>query len=107
LQLYRCVINSELSRSEVPQTTGLAAEVAAQIHILDTAVEEVFSMMMGISCKPIENLAPPTNEVTAVVGLAGSLSGAYVINVSNGGAMRIAGALMGTPATEVDDMLQD
>jgi chemotaxis protein CheX len=91
----------------VPETTGIAAEVAAQVEHLDQTVEEVFSMMMGIACTPSDNPVVPSNEVTAVVGLAGALSGALVINVTDAAALRIAGALMGVPAAEVDDMVKD
>ncbi len=91
----------------MPETTGMAAGVAAQVELLDQTIEEVFSMMMGIACIPTESPAPPSNEVTAVVGLAGALSGAYVINVTDAAALRIAGALMGVPSTEVDDMVKD
>lgn len=91
----------------MPETTGIAAEAAAQVNLLDQTLEEVFSMMMGISCTPTEEPASASNEVTAVVGLAGALSGAYVINVTDSAALRIAGALMGMPATEVDDMVKD
>lgn len=91
----------------MPETTGIAAGVAAQVELLDQTIEEVFSMMMGIACVPSEVPGSPSNEVTAVVGLAGALSGAYVINVTDAAALRIAGALMGVPATEVDDMVKD
>lgn len=91
----------------MPEITGVAAEVAARLDHLDKTVEEVFGMMMGISCAPVPNPPAPTNEVTAVIGLAGSLSGAYIINVSNEGALRVAAALMGTPSAEVDDMVKD
>jgi chemotaxis protein CheX len=96
-----------VGREEVPEITGIAAEVIAQVDLLDQTIAEVFSMMMGISCVPTEDASSPSKEVTAVVGLAGSLSGAYVINVTDAAALHIAGALMGMPATEVDDMVKD
>lgn len=89
------------------ETTGILNEVAAQVGHLDQAIEEVFSLMMGISCVPTDNVNIPRNQVTAVVGFAGALNGAYVINVPDESAMRIAHALMGSPVSEVDDMVKD
>lgn len=86
---------------------GIATEIAEHINHLDNTIEEVFSMMMGIECSPSENVPVPRDKVTAVIGLAGSLSGAYIVNVTDDAALRIAGALMGMTATEVDDMVKD
>jgi len=86
---------------------GIATEIAEHINHLDNTIEEVFSMMMGIECSPTDGVPVPRDKVTAVIGLAGSLSGAYIVNVTDSAALRIAGALMGMPATEVDDMVKD
>lgn len=89
------------------EIADVAAEVATQLTHLDNTVEEVFSMMMGISCSAADVPSVENNEVTAIVGLAGVLSGAYVVNVTDAAALRIAGALMGMPVTEIDDMVKD
>jgi chemotaxis protein CheX len=94
-------------RQQVGEIADVATSVATQLTHLDNTVEEVFSMMMGISCAASDVPLDQTSEITAIVGLAGSLSGAYVVNFTDEAALRITGALMGMPATEIDDMVKD
>lgn len=88
-------------------TAGITAEITSQPVHLDNAVEEVFRMMMGISCDPFPGPSMRSNEVSAIIGLAGALSGAFVVDVTREGAKCIAGAMLGMPMTEVDEMVKD
>ncbi len=88
-------------------TTSLLMQQDLQ-QKLDQAVEEVFGMMMGVACMPVE--AAPIAEgetITSVVGLAGALSGACVLRVHQRVALGIAEALTGMPMTALDETVKD
>jgi chemotaxis protein CheX len=76
---------------------------------LDSSVEEVFRLMLGVNCQ--RDLGPmPAAEpesVTAVVGFGGMLSGACVFHSGGTAAMKIAAHMTGMEFTEVDDTVQD
>lgn len=77
---------------------------------LDRAVEEVFSTMMGVSCRPAEGGAAVESghgTISAVVGLAGAISGSLVLHSGGEAAMRIAERMMGMAPEGVDAMVRD
>lgn len=81
-------------------TTEERAEQVARWEVyLDRAAGEVFSTMVGVSCVPAE--AAPAGEaetISAVIGLAGALSGSLVLRVGRAAAERIAERLTGAVA---------
>ena len=66
---------------------------------LDRAAEEVFSMMVGVGCAHSQD-APGTEPemISAVVGLAGALSGSFVLRVGRNAAALIAERMTGAAA---------
>lgn len=75
---------------------------------LDRAADEVFSTMLGVTCAPIEPGAQHDREaISAVIGLAGAMSGSMVLHSSNAAAMRMAEKMTGIPSEEVDPMVRD
>jgi chemotaxis protein CheX len=75
---------------------------------MDEAVDEVFRMMMGVTCEAVETLpaaAGPT--LTAVVGLAGAISGTCILRADERTALSMAGLLMGTPVESLDETVAD
>lgn len=76
---------------------------------LDATVEEVFQMMLGVSCQREDApLAPSQSEsVTAVVGFGGLLSGACVFRSPSEVALKIATHMTGMEFAEVDDTVKD
>jgi chemotaxis protein CheX len=76
---------------------------------LDTSVEEVFSMMLGINCQRYLGPVEPGEQesVTAVVGFGGVLSGACVFRSGASAAIKIAAHMTGMEFSEVDDTVQD
>jgi len=75
---------------------------------LDTSVEEIFHMMLGSACYPVEE--PPAEEletITAVVGFGGLLSGACVFRSGSSVALEIASRLTGMEFSEIDDTVKD
>jgi chemotaxis protein CheX len=79
---------------------------------LDAAVEEVFRLMLGGSCKRIPDanaadiqMNQPT--VTAVIGLGGVVSGACVLRCGARAAIKMVGCMAGMTFSEVDEMVED
>ena len=75
---------------------------------LDASVEEVFQMMLGVTCTrdpgPLE-IEPET--VTAVVGFGGLMSGACVFKSGYATAMKIAAHMTGMEFAEIDETVED
>lgn len=77
---------------------------------LDRAVEEVFNTMMGVSCVPAPGAggaAPDQGSISAVVGLAGAISGSLVLHSGSEAAMRVAERMTGIAPESVDPMVRD
>jgi chemotaxis protein CheX len=83
-------------------------EVAHFESHLDRAADEVFSTMMGVGCAPVgRDSGAEAETISAVIGLAGALSGSLVLHTSGAAAMRIAERMTGIETTEVDAMVRD
>jgi chemotaxis protein CheX len=88
--------------------SGTAVEVARFSNNLDRAADEVFSTMAGARCLPEEVLALPEREtVSAVIGLAGAISGSLVLHCSRGTALHITERLMGVAPESMDATVRD
>jgi chemotaxis protein CheX len=75
---------------------------------LDQAVEEVFGTMLGVECRPtLEAPDPDGATVSAVIGLAGALSGSLVLQSGEATARHMAARMTGTEPVEVDAMVRD
>ena len=98
--------------SEMENT--MAQSLRENLHLvsdpsnLDLSVEEVFSMMLGAACHPVEEAPVEEDEtITAVVGFGGLLSGACVFRSGGTTALEIAGKLTGMEFAEIDDTVKD
>jgi len=75
---------------------------------LDDAVEEVFQLMMGMSCLPTGQCPSEEREmISAVIGLAGAMSGICVLYSGTTAALRMAETLTGAPTTKLNDTVKD
>jgi len=93
---------------ETAVAAGKPVAVARFEEHLDRATDEVFSTMMGVSCAPAASeSAADRGSISAVIGLAGTLSGSLVLHTSGAAAMRIAERMTGIPPEEVDGMVRD
>jgi chemotaxis protein CheX len=75
---------------------------------LDASVEEVFRLMLGVSCQRVPG--PAANEpeaITAMVGFGGLLSGACVFRCGSSAAMKIAARMTGMEFATIDDTVKD
>jgi chemotaxis protein CheX len=91
------------------EQSALRAEVS-DTHLLDQTVEEVFATMLGSKVSLSESSLAPSNipiTLTAVIGLAGALSGAFTLVVNEATAKRIASAMLAVEATELDGDVYD
>jgi chemotaxis protein CheX len=88
--------------------SGKTEEITRFEEFLDKATNEVFSTMMGVGCAPVESDGSPAGEtISAVIGLAGALSGSLVLHTVGAAAMRIAERMTGIECAEVDAMVRD
>jgi len=75
---------------------------------LDSSVEEVFHLMLGVNCDRVQvEVEREAESVTAVVGFGGLLSGACVFRSGGSSAMKIAEAMTGMEFAEIDDTVKD
>ena len=83
-------------------------ERVADPQSLDASVEEVFQLMLGLTCR--RTLEPPLQEaesVTAMVGFGGALSGACVLRSGGAAALRLAAHMTGMEFTGIDHIVKD
>ncbi len=89
----------------------MAHDITSMPGFVASAVTEVFSMFVDIelSDPTIENLAGPTNEydISAVVPLSGSLSGAIALRAPFASAGAFVEAFAGEPAEPESDAFSD
>lgn len=75
---------------------------------LDVCVDEVFHLMLGVTCRRDPTpWAEEAESVTAVVGFGGLLSGACVVRSSASAARKIAALMTGTEFATIDDTVKD
>jgi chemotaxis protein CheX len=75
---------------------------------MDEAVDEVFRLMMGVNCEAMADCPIDEPEtISAVIGLAGAMSGTCVLRSGERTATRMAAALTGIDITSLDDTVKD
>jgi chemotaxis protein CheX len=75
---------------------------------LDRAMEEVFDTMMGVHCAPAGDAAEAAGQtVSAVIGLAGAMTGTVVFHGPRAAALNICSRLTGVESPEVDATVRD
>ena len=75
------------------------------------AVQNIFNTMIDIPFKlgqpSLKKDRLPTHEISAIIGLSGSVTGCVVINMSKAIAFEMVAALIGEEVTELDDDCTD
>jgi len=88
--------------------SGTVKEADRFEEYLDRAVSEVFSVMMGVDCVVAENGAAGEREnISAVVGLAGAMSGSLVLHSGRRAAMRMSELMTGSAPDGLDATVRD
>ena len=98
------------SMPEKPQTISLrgVVDLIANPRNLDATVDEVFQLMVGVRCRRSwEPAVAESENVTAVVGFGGILTGACVLHSSGTAARAMAAGMAGTPFLRTDDTVKD
>lgn len=76
-----------------------------------TAVQNVFNTMIDVPFKLgkpyLKKDRLPAHEISAIIGLSGSVSGCAVINMSKNIAFELVSALVGDEVTDLDDDCTD
>jgi chemotaxis protein CheX len=93
---------------EEPRQSALLSTIT-DTAILDQSVEEVLGLMLGVpvTIAPDISVDQESRTLTAVIGLAGALSGAYTVLVSAEGAMQMTACMAGMDITIVDETVLD
>jgi chemotaxis protein CheX len=101
-------INKEGEKQKMSLSLRESVDQVADPKNLDASVEEVFQMMLGVSCERCDGSAMIEAEsVTAVVGFGGLLSGACVFKSGSSAARKIAARMTGMEFEEVDGTVKD
>ncbi len=88
--------------------TESQAKLSELTAYLDRAVDEVFRTMLGVECAPAgEKPVAGGGTISAVIGLAGALSGSLVLQSGEAAARRMAGRMTGMEPEEIDPMVRD
>jgi chemotaxis protein CheX len=75
--------------------------------LLEVAAAEVFQMMLACDLQPVATKASKSAEVTAVIGLAGQLSGVFTVRCSSRAAVLMTAAMLAIEPEEVDQQTWD
>ncbi|WP_260705622.1 chemotaxis protein CheX [Edaphobacter flagellatus] len=97
------------SSIDAPEQTNQLTEVT-NTALLDQTVDEVFGLMLGSPVTVSDHEVAPTNvpiTLTAVIGLAGALSGGYTLVVSETTAKQLASTMLGIEITELSSDVYD
>jgi chemotaxis protein CheX len=87
----------------------LASKVVDEAF-LNQAVEEVFGLMVGVPVRVAEIVVLPEPEpetLTAMIGLAGAVSGTCAVLVNSAAAIHMATCMAGMELTTVDETVLD
>ncbi len=75
------------------------------LPVLELAIEEVFEIMLGCRVKPVAQAErKPTNEFTAMIGLAGALCGVLTVCCDAKTAGQIATKMLGDTAKSAEEV---
>ena len=103
------MLQSTISSADASESSHLFAAIN-DTALLDQSVEEVFALMLGTPVTVSETGITPTNipiTLTAVIGLAGALSGAYSVVVNESAARQVAACMLGIDVECLDDTVYD
>jgi chemotaxis protein CheX len=77
------------------------------IPLLETATREVFELMLSCQLTAPATAEEPTQEVTAMVGLAGQLCGVLSVRCDNKAAALMTSKMLGVPLDKVGEEVSD
>ena len=88
--------------------SGTVKETDRFEEYLDRAAGEVFHTMMGVDCAPAEDgMEGERENISAVIGLAGQMSGSLVLHSGRRAALRMTELLTGMAPEGLDATVRD
>ena len=91
----------------IAENKQINAEVSTLRSVLELATTEVFDLMVGTKLEPHNGDSPADLDITAMIGLAGSLCGVISIRCSSAAGRLIAAKMLGVPVEEADQSMRD
>lgn len=88
-------------------TATKAADTRNWEELLYQGAQEVFEMMIGIPLRRCADNEPAAGELTAVIGLAGPLTGVFAIRCDEKTAIGIARGMLGVDESEARSEMWD
>jgi chemotaxis protein CheX len=88
--------------------SGVDHQIQVLTQSLDAAVEEVFHLMAGVHCLPTSQCPVEERQmISAIIGLAGAMSGTCVLYSGERVALRVAEVLTGIATPNLNDTMKD
>jgi len=92
----------------IAETTLINTEQSTLRTVLELATREVFDLMVGTSLEVRSKIDPAAVlDLTAMIGLAGSLCGVISVRCSSEAARLIAAKMLGIAVSEADQSMRD
>ncbi|MGC2638663.1 MAG: chemotaxis protein CheX [Acidobacteriaceae bacterium] len=92
----------------MPELCGEGVDTSRFEENLDRAAEEVLGTMMGVLCSPVEEFRERRGEtISAVIGLAGAMSGSLVLRSGFRAALRMTELMTGVAPAGIDAIVRD
>src|SRR3569832_429439 len=91
----------------IAENKQINTEVSTLRSVLELATTEVFDLMVGTKLEPCSEESPLDLDITAMIGLAGSLCGVIRIRCSSTAGRMIAAKMLGVSVAEADESLLD
>jgi chemotaxis protein CheX len=91
----------------ITENKYINAEVSTLRSVLELAITEVFDLMVGTKLETRSEDSPADLDITAMIGLAGSLCGVISIRCSSAAGRLIAAKMLSVPVSEADASMRD
>jgi chemotaxis protein CheX len=91
----------------ITENKHINAEVSTLRSVLELAITEVFDLMVGTKLEARSEDSPADLDITAMIGLAGSLCGVISIRCSSAAGRLIAAKMLSVPVSEADASMRD
>jgi chemotaxis protein CheX len=91
----------------ITENKHINAEVSTLRSVLELAITEVFDLMVGTKLEARSEDSPADLDITAMIGLAGSLCGVISMRCSSAAGRLIAAKMLSVPVSEADASMRD
>lgn len=91
----------------IAESNSVSNDRAALQTVLELATREVFELMVGTRLEVRQEELAEDLDITAMIGLAGSLCGVISVRCGSGTARLIAAKMLGIPVSEANLSMRD